>query len=127
MILDPEEETSEEIETSDVDEVTQLSAKIQNTNTKLTLAEISISKKIELNGDINMTIWYNTTGTENFRRRRLEDSFPDTINGYDVKDKKCSLTLTPFGDMSSFIGHPENMEESFFFNATSTGYINIED
>ena len=92
------------------------------------LAEISISKKIELNGDINMTIWYNTTGTDDSdtERRRL-NTFPNTINGFDVEDKKCSLTLTPFGDMSSFIGHPENMEESFFFEPTSTGYIYLED
>ena len=56
-----------------------------------------------------MTILYNTTASKP-GRRILSNEFPETINGYDVKDKKCTLVLTEYGDMSSFVGNPENMD-----------------
>ena len=75
-----------------------------------------------------MTILYNTTNTtaSETGRRLLSNEFPETINGYDVKDQKCTLVLTPYGDMSSFVGHPDNMEGAFF-QPDSTGYITIAD
>ena len=77
----------------------------------------------EQKSDSNETTWYKSDVTIWYNTTRME--FPEVINGYAVKDQLCTLTITPFGDMSSFIGNPENIDGPFM--PKSTGYINITD
>ena len=97
---------------------------MHNVDTKEILADICVHVKTEVNGNVNVTVWYNTTHTQP-ARRLLNSTFPETINGYNVKDRNCTLTVTRFGDMSSFVGHPRNIP-SGTFNASSTGYVTID-
>ena len=96
---------------------------MQNVDSKEVFAEISISVQTEKKSNSDETTWYKSDVTIWYNTSRSE--FAEVINGYAVKDQICSLAITPFGDMSSFIGNPDNNNGPFM--PTSTGYINITD
>ena len=123
IILD--EEAPDVVETAD-DPVTQIGAIIKAADSKAALANITVTLAYEENGAPNVTIKYNTIATEE-RRRRLEGvAFPKVVNGVTIDggDTKlnCTLALTEYGDMSSFVGHLSKREGSTTFLPTSTGY-----
>ena len=103
--------------------MTKISAFIDNVDTKHVIAKIGINLAYLENGEANMTIAYNTSAVEtDERRRRLDqDPFPEIINGVRVRKEKCTLAVTKYGDMSSFVGHIGN-REGIIFEADSTGY-----
>ena len=88
-----------------VTEVTQISAAMKNVDTKEVVADIGFSLAYGSNGLPEHRIEYNTTVE---RRRLLEENaeFPDVVNGIAIDDElNCTLVLTEYGDMSSFVGH----------------------
>ena len=104
--------------------MTKISAFIDNVDTKEIIANISINLTYEENGAPKLTIEYNTSAVETEeRRRRLEEvPFPEIINGIRVRKENCTLTVTKYGDMSSFVGLIGN-REGIIFEADSTGYV----
>ena len=127
VILDSTEETEENIgKETDLEEVTRVISTFQTVDTKEIFGNLTINLHYEENGAPNLTIQYNTSAVETeARRRRLdEEPFPEIIDGFLVRKENCTLTLTRYGDMSSFVGHPGNREDILFpfEDGASTGY-----